>query len=131
MGRRSFFQHAVPAYITALFMGSCGGIDPSIDTEESVQSLTSIVDKDPESQTGKRYLTVLNGKGEVMQMSALTGVCFCPFKGNIGEMTFDTSCRGTLAVWAIPELADLPAFTPPIAGTSYYLDGGVSTSNDG
>ena len=59
------------------------------------------------------YLLVL-GRGSL---------CICVFKGRIGKLTIDPSCRGCLSIWIIPEEVTDPAFTAPSADTSYSVDG--------
>jgi len=53
------------------------------------------------------------------------GLCQCMFKGNIGELRVDCSCRGVLSMWVIPESVGNPAFTPVQCGTWYQADGYV------
>jgi hypothetical protein len=75
-----------------------------------------------ENQTGTLYSTK-PGKDNPGSSTNLFGLCICVFKVNYGELTYDTSCRGQLAMWVIPENKAIASFTPATAGTTYFADG--------
>ena len=53
----------------------------------------------------------------------LLRLCICRFKGRIGILKIDCSCRGKLKIWVIPEKSGQAAFTPAKCGTKYKADG--------
>lgn len=78
-----------------------------------------------ERQEGTSYSMASDGKDSWSGLTPLSGDCTCVWKFNIGELTFDSSCRGKVAMWVIPEWDwwSGDAFTPATAGVTYYADG--------
>lgn len=74
-------------------------------------------------QEGTSYSTALAGGWSSLTPSSSD--CTCIWKFNVGELIFDNSCRGKVAMWVIPEFDwwHGDAFTPASAGITYLADG--------